>query len=160
MSSNEPTSVVTGLHDYLKTTTAPDLTAEFRSIEKYLPIRALTQARVAMPLLAVHPLTVRSEQLTLGGQTGGVRETNTQIAVDILVNVTNPRQDSDQERAIELAELVEQKLRANHTWAAAVTGGGLAIDGAWLVDPISVYLDGAGVLIWRWETPGMSNPDS
>lgn len=136
------------------TDVAPNLQPEL-TIDEYVPAGAIGEWPVRMPFLVVHPLSVRDHQVSMGGRYGGQRDLDVQLAFDLYVAVVTQRPDMGQAEAVRLADLVRDKLGADHTWGSdGVTGGGLDISGRWLKDPFDTAAEGLPVLVWRWETPG------
>jgi hypothetical protein len=138
----------------------PNLMGELKDIAKYLPSKALADWRVAMPFLAVHPLSIADRQMTMGGQYGGRRHASVQLAFDLFVAVTEQRPDQGQERTVVLADLVREKLVADHRWADGVLTGALELDGSWIKDPVEVAAEALPVLIWRWTAGGLDEDES
>tara|TARA_Y100000034_G_scaffold116007_1_gene153779 strand:+ start:2970 stop:3437 length:468 start_codon:yes stop_codon:yes gene_type:complete len=145
-------SIVDNCHTYLSATTpAPNLNSSFSNIDKYLTVRGLQLHRAGMPLLIVHPL-----QAVSAAETYGQWRLTVQMAFDVCKSLTNPVKDDDQSDVVALAQLVLEKLRADHTWADNVVGGGISISGGF-VDPELEGLadDSSRILVWRWTTDGM-----
>ena len=155
------TQVVDGCHSYLGTTTGVNLTTlvPANQIVKYTPRVAVMMERRAMPLVSVSVGDMTDRAIAINGR-GGLRDEQVQVAVDVMYSMTHQEPADDQEAALELIELVGQKLRFDPSWGFLTDGGraGLDLSGRWMQDPVGVVQEKSGVLWWRWTTTAHLHP--
>ena len=143
MTADLPSEVVEGLAEWIALD--PDVQTTARTVAAWLP--AIEPARPHMPAVYVHEQGCADSRESFTGPTGGVRQEQWRLLIDVWWPITTQDPAAAQAGAADLAAVVMRRVRSEPTWGGLVVHSGGAIVMALPDDPYAALLAGRGILL-------------